>query len=70
MLHAERIFDMMLVVRTIMELTRFCLAEANTKMWQAHHFGKSFLFVTYQERAELFVELFAARGLHVTMEPV
>jgi ATP-dependent Clp protease adapter protein ClpS len=69
MLQADRIVDLMSVVRTIMELTRFCTAEATNKMWQAYHFGQAFLFVTYRERAELFVELFADRGLRVTIEP-
>ena len=69
MLHAEKIVDLMQVVRTIMEVTRYCLTEATHKMWQAHHYGQSLLFVTYRERAELFVELFADRGLRVTLEP-
>ena len=69
MLHAEKVVDLMQVVRTIMEVTRYCLTEAMHKMWQAHHFGEALLFVTYRERAELFVELFADRGLSVTLEP-
>jgi ATP-dependent Clp protease adapter protein ClpS len=61
---------MMFIVRTVMELTRFCRAEATHKMWEAHHSGKSVLLTTYQERAELFAEQFAARGLHVALEAV
>ena len=34
-------------------------------MWQAHHCGRSVLLVTYLERAELYVEQFAERGLAV-----
>ena len=68
-LHSGVVADLMFIVRTIMELTRFCLAEATHKMWQAHHFGRSQLLVTYRERAELYVEQFAARGLTVTIEP-
>ena len=62
--------DLMFVVRTVMELTRFCRAEATHKMWQAHHTGRSVLLVTYRERAELYAEQFAGRGLDVIVEPV
>src|SRR5579871_3136759 len=61
--------DLMHVVRTVMELTRFCRAEATHKMWEAHHSGRSVLLVTYRERAELYVEQFASKGLTVTAEP-
>ncbi len=61
--------DMMFVVRTIMELTRLCRAEATHKMWEAHHCGRSLLLVTHRERAELYVEQFADKGLTVTIEP-
>ena len=57
------------VVRTIMELIRFCREEATHKMWEAHHCGRSLLLLTYRERAELYVEQFASRGLEVTIEP-
>lgn len=62
--------DMMFIVRTIMELTRFCRAEATHKMWEAHHTGRSQLLVTHKERAELYVEQFAGRSLAVSIEPV
>jgi ATP-dependent Clp protease adapter protein ClpS len=61
--------DLMFIVRTVMELTRFCRAEATHKMWEAHHCGRSVLLVTYLERAELYVEQFAARNLRVIIEP-
>jgi ATP-dependent Clp protease adapter protein ClpS len=61
--------DLMFVVRTVMELTRLCRAEATHKMWQAHHSGKSILLITYRERAELYVEQFAEKGLATTLEP-
>jgi ATP-dependent Clp protease adapter protein ClpS len=32
--------DLMFVVRTVMELTRLCRAEATHKMWEAHHSGR------------------------------
>ncbi len=61
--------DMMFVVRTIMELTRFCRTEATHKMWEAHHSGRSQLLVAHRERAELYVEQFGDKGLLVTIEP-
>jgi ATP-dependent Clp protease adapter protein ClpS len=61
--------DLMFVVRCVMELTRFPRAEATHKMWQAYHSGRSVLLVTYLERAELYVEQFASKGLKVDLEP-
>jgi ATP-dependent Clp protease adapter protein ClpS len=60
--------DMMFIVRTVMEITRLCRAEATHKMWEAHHCGRSVLLVTYRERAELFAEQLTMRGLKVTLE--
>ena len=68
-LHHDPAGDLMSVVRGVMELTRFPRAEATHKMWEAHHGGRSVLFITYRERGELFVELFAAKGLTVSIEP-
>jgi ATP-dependent Clp protease adapter protein ClpS len=61
--------DLMFVVRTIMELTRLCRAEATHKMWEAHHSGRSQLLITHRERAELYASQFGERGLDVTVEP-
>jgi len=62
--------DLMFIVRTVMELTRLCRAEATHKMWEAHHCGQSVLLITYRERAELYVEQFSTRNLQTTLEPV
>ncbi len=59
---------LMFVVQAVMELTRFCREEATQKMWEAHHCGQAQLLVTHKERAELYVEQFAERGLLVTIE--
>ncbi len=67
-LHQSPAHELMFVVRTVMELTRFCRAEATHKMWEAHHCGRSVLLVTYLERAELYVEQFASKGLTVSVE--
>ena len=61
--------DLMFVVRSVMELTRFPRAEATHKMWEAVHRGCSTLLTTYFERAELYVVQFASKGLKVTAEP-
>jgi ATP-dependent Clp protease adaptor protein ClpS len=61
--------DLMFIVRSVMELTRFPRAEATHKMWEAYHCGRSVLLITYLERAELYVEQFASKGLNVTIEP-
>jgi ATP-dependent Clp protease adapter protein ClpS len=58
------------VVRAIMDLMHFCRAEATNKMWEAHHGGRALLLKTHRERAELFVEQFAAKGVKATVEPV
>ncbi len=62
--------DLMFVVRSVMELTRFPRAEATHKMWEAYHCGRSVILTTYLERAELYVEQFAGKGLSVALEPV
>jgi ATP-dependent Clp protease adapter protein ClpS len=68
-LHRDPLQDLMFVVRSVMELTRFPRAEATHKMWEAHHRGRSVLLTTYLERAELYVEQFASKGLTVSVEP-
>lgn len=68
-LHPDAVNDLMYVVRAVMEVTRFCRAEATNKMWQAQHCGRSVLLITYRERAELYAELLADKGLTVTLEP-
>jgi ATP-dependent Clp protease adapter protein ClpS len=62
--------ELMQILRVIMELTHFCRDEATHKMWQAHHRGRSLVLKTHRERAELFVEQFAAKGVRATAEPV
>ena len=61
--------DLMFIARVVMELTRFGSAEAEFRMWEAYHRGRSLVLVTHLERAELFVEQFADRGLAATIEP-
>jgi ATP-dependent Clp protease adapter protein ClpS len=68
-LHRATNADLMFVARVVMELTRFGPAEAEFRMWEAYHRGRSSVVVTHLERAELFLEQFASRGLPVSIEP-
>jgi ATP-dependent Clp protease adapter protein ClpS len=68
-LHRSADKDLMFVARAVMELTRFGSAEAEYRMWEAHHRGRSLVLVTHLERAELIVEQFADRGLPASIEP-
>src|SRR5262245_12690349 len=68
-LHHDGASELMFVVRTVMELTRLCRAEATQKMWETYHYGRSLLLVTNKERAELYVEQFASKGLLTSIEP-
>ena len=69
LLHRTADKELMFVVRAVMELTRYGSAEAEFRMWEAHHRGRSLVLVTHLERAELYVEQFADRGLCATIEP-
>jgi ATP-dependent Clp protease adaptor protein ClpS len=68
-LHGNPSLDLMFVIRSVMELTRFPRAEATHKMWEAHHRGRSVVLITWLERAELYVEQFASKGLDTSIEP-
>jgi ATP-dependent Clp protease adaptor protein ClpS len=57
------------VAAALRELTRFGEAEAMARMWQAHHDGRALILQTHLERAELYREQFAERGLSVSIEP-
>jgi ATP-dependent Clp protease adapter protein ClpS len=67
-LHYDPQHELMFVVRTIMELTRFCRAEATQLVWQTYHCGVCELLTLHRERAEFLAERFAERGLRVTVE--
>src|SRR4051812_7092194 len=69
-LHSNPSLDLMFVIRSVMELIRFPRAEATHKMWEAHHQGRSIPLTTWLERAELYVEQFADKGLSTSIEPV
>src|SRR6185437_5998329 len=68
-LNQSAIDDLMFVVRSVMELTRFLRADATHKLWKAYHCGRSILITTYLERTGLSVEQFASKRLLVTIVP-
>ena len=69
LLHRAAGKDLVSVTRAVMELMRFGTAEAEYRMWEAHHRGRATVVVTHLERAELYVEQFADRGLLASIEP-
>ena len=68
-LHRAADRGLLFVVRVLRELTRFGEAEAESRMWEAYHRGRALVLVTHLERAELYVEQFADRGLLASIEP-
>ncbi len=68
-LHDDERIDMTHVVRSIVELTPLSAPLARDIMLNAHEHGSAPVLVTHLERAELYQELFACKGLTVTIEP-
>lgn len=68
LLHNDDKNDMLFVVATIMELTPLQQEEAIDRMAEAHKTGVALLLVTHKERAELYQDQFASKGLTVTIE--
>lgn len=69
LLHNDDKNEMTYVVLTIMELTPLNEQEAVARMLEAHKTGVALLLTTHKERAELYREQFASKGLTVTVEP-
>jgi ATP-dependent Clp protease adaptor protein ClpS len=69
LLHNDDKSDMIFVVRTILELTALKEQEAVLRMKEAHETGVALLVTTHKERAELYKDQFASKGLTVTIEP-
>lgn len=61
--------DLLYVVRSLMEVTRLGCLEAAEATWEARQRGRASLLLATRERAELYVEQFAARGLMALIEP-
>ena len=69
-LHRATGKPLLFVVGAVRELTHFAEAEAMARMWDTHHVGRAVVLTTHLERAELYVEQFADRGLEATLEPL
>jgi ATP-dependent Clp protease adaptor protein ClpS len=69
-LHNDQINGMEDVVVTIKMLTPLSEQAAVRRMLEAHLRGRAMLLTTHRERAELYKNQFASRGLTVTIGPV
>ena len=69
LLHNDDVNTFDHVVLSILKLTTLKAEEAVERTLEAHETGVALLLVTYQERAELYVEQFAAMKITVTAEP-
>lgn len=69
LLHNDDVNTFEHVVFSILKLTTLKAEEAVERTLEAHETGVAILLVTYQERAELYVEQFAAMKITVTAEP-
>lgn len=68
-LHNDDVNTFEHVIVAILQLTPLNEGDAITCTAEAHETGCSLLLVTHQERAELYVEQFAAKSITVTCEP-
>ncbi|MEZ6191815.1 MAG: ATP-dependent Clp protease adaptor ClpS [Phycisphaerales bacterium] len=68
-LHNDHVNGMEDVVTTIKMLTPLTEQAAVRRMLEAHTRGRSMLLTTHRERAELYKDQFASRGLTVTIGP-
>lgn len=68
-LHNDDVNSFEHVIETILNLTPLKPEDAIRKTLEAHERGLALLLVTTRERAELYVEQFAACRLTVTAEP-
>jgi ATP-dependent Clp protease adapter protein ClpS len=69
LLHNDDKNEMLFVVKTVMELTPLKEQDAKLRTLEAHETGVALLLVTHKERAELYKDQFASKGLIVTIEP-
>src|SRR5437879_2988146 len=69
LLHNDDKNDVLYVIKTVIELTPLGEQAAKQRTLEAHETGVALLLVTHKERAELYKEQFASKGLIVTIEP-
>lgn len=70
LLHNDDINDLDFVIDTIMELAAVSQQAAVQIAVEADTNGLAMILVTHKERAELYTEQFASKGLITTMEPL
>jgi ATP-dependent Clp protease adapter protein ClpS len=68
LLHNDDVNAVADVVKTVIQITPLNETQASQRVIEAHKTGVSLLLVTHRERAELYIEQFAGRGLTVTAE--
>ena len=69
LLHNDDKNEFLFVIKTVMELTPLKEQDAKLRTLEAHETGVALLLVTHKERAELYKDQFASKGLIVTIEP-
>lgn len=69
LLHNDDHIDAEFVAETIELLTPLGRFDSFRTMLTAHNRGQALVLVTHKERAELYQDQFAGRGLTVTIEP-
>jgi ATP-dependent Clp protease adaptor protein ClpS len=69
LLHNDDVHEMTFVVETIISLVPLSRTAAMQRMMEAHQSGVALLLTTHQERAELYKDQFASKGLTVSIEP-
>jgi len=68
LLHNDDKNEMLFVVETIISLTPLNEQDAKQRTIEAHETGVALLLTTHKERAELYKDQFASKGLTVTIE--
>jgi len=69
LLHNDDKNEFPFVIKTIVELTPLNEQDAIVRTREANDTGVALLLTTHKERAELYQEQFASKGLIVTIEP-
>lgn len=69
LLHNDAVNDTRYVIRTLMQLVHLDYPVAMNVMLEAHRGGVALVLVTHKERAELYKDQFASKGLTASIEP-
>lgn len=69
LLHNDDVNDMFHVIKALVRTTPLSIAEAETRMLEAHRKGVALVLTTHKELAELYQEQLTSFSLTVTIEP-